>query len=100
MRGYVSFEAFATWFDEIASQELSRNEPTFDLTTVYEFVSRKGKVAIEELSLVFNVNRSEVEAFVGDLVSKGILNERNAGSGSLYSATMVGATCDSVTGVC
>lgn len=100
LSGYISFEAFATWFDELASQELSRNKPPFDLTTVYEFVSRKGKVAIEELSLVFDVDRSKVEALVGDLVSKDILNEQKTGSGSLYSTAMMGAACDSVTGVC
>ncbi len=100
LRGYTSFEEFETWFSEIAERELIRNELSFDLTTVYGFVDRKGKVAAEELSMVFDVRMSEVEQLVDDLAARDILRKQKTGNTSLYSTATVGSTCDPATGVC
>jgi len=100
LRGYITFEAFETWFDELAGRKLTQQPPTLDLAHVHEFIARKGRVAAEELSVIFDTDRAEVEGFMDNLVEKGVMHKQKAGSGFLYSTFAPGAACDPVTGVC
>jgi predicted HTH transcriptional regulator len=100
LRGYITFGAFETWFDELAGRKLTQQQPSLDLAHVYEFIAKKGKVAARELSVVFDTDTAEVEGFIDDLVASGVLHKHKAGSGFLYSTFAPGSVCDPVTGVC
>ncbi len=100
LRGYISFETLETWFEEFAGGKLIRNELTFGLTQVHDFIARTGKVAAKELSVVFDAKLPEVGRFLENLAEKGILHEQKVGNGYLYSTPKSGSACDPATGSC
>ena len=98
--GYTSFKAFETWLHEFAGGQLIKKELALELTQVHDFISRNGKVAPKEISVVFDVTLEKAEQFLKNLAEKEILQKMKAGNGYLYSISKSSFACDPVSGSC
>ena len=98
--GYTSFKAFEIWLNELTDAELIKKELALELTQLYDFISRNGKVAPKEISVVFDVTIEKAEQFLKNLVEKEILQEKKAGNGYLYSISKSSSVCDPLSGSC
>ena len=100
MRGYNRFPTFSAAFDSLVGEPLIKQRITISEEAVLGFINKYGSAATREVVEVFSCSVADADLILHELVSKGQIEARAAGTGTLYRAILSGEYCDPTTGEC
>ncbi len=100
IHGYQRYEDFKALIGHLTGGEIQERPISADEETIMAFISRYGSAAPIEIQMTFDLTNAELESVVESLLTKKLIQKREAGSGYLISPSVSAAACDPATGVC
>lgn len=85
LRGYRGFSDFESALGQVGGGGLERKAIIVSETSLQDFVAEHGKVALREVSEVFDLSTDAADSRLEQLKDKGTISKKRAGNGFFYS---------------
>jgi predicted DsbA family dithiol-disulfide isomerase len=100
IRGYKRYEDFKALIGHLTGGEIQERLVSANEESIMEFINKYGSVAPIEIQMTFDLTNDELEIVVNSLLTKKLIQKREAGNGYFISPKGNAAACDPAMGVC
>ncbi|WP_320130628.1 DsbA family protein [uncultured Sphaerochaeta sp.] len=100
LRGYQSYESFKAVIDSLSGGKIIEAISPVSKENILQFIKTYKRVAPEEIRMAFDIQVSEVSAYMKTLVQEKIVRSILAGNGEFIELIGNPVVCDPETGVC
>jgi hypothetical protein len=80
--------------------EIQEHPIPADEETIMSFIAKYGSVAPIEIQMTFDLTNDELKTIVNSMMTKKLIQKREAGNGCFISPRVSPAACDAKTGTC
>jgi len=100
IRGYKRYEEFKALIGHLTGGEIQERQVSADEESIVAFITRYGSVAPIEIQMTFDLTNDELKTVVNSLLTKKMIQKREAGNSYFISLKVSSVACDSANGVC
>jgi putative protein-disulfide isomerase len=100
IRGYKRYEEFKALIGHLTGGELQEYPVSVNEESIMAFITKYGSVAPIEIQTTFDLSDDELKTILKSLLTKQLIQKREAGNGYFISPKASDAACDSATGIC
>jgi predicted DsbA family dithiol-disulfide isomerase len=100
IRGYKRYEDFKALIGHLTGGEIQERQVPADEDSIMTFITKYGSVAPVEIQMTFDLTDKELQTIVKSLLTRQLIQKREAGNGYFISPKVSSAVCDAATGVC
>jgi len=94
--GYMVYPVFKEILGKLSNNKLKEKKIEFNESEALNFISYWGRVATQEIAVLFNILKHEAHSFLKNLESKGLIESQKAGNDYFWK---IKSFCDSKTGL-